>query len=465
MQQHKINIIDPQHSKNKGTLASIGEGDEKEHRKDSSCASIPQEFPQGRPSTFNSSNNILFAAKTLFDNPSAIILKQPLCTATRTDGWKNQTDERLGDQMDDKEPIEKNFLPLPSRSFAGTSLNVISCIGSLKSVATKDITNRKGTDHECFYNSQACFNFVPALNRTTRSGHGSVVGRSTTPERLHGNPVTGTPKPHEITSRYVSNNTNSFEKVMPSSQPCIDSTSFSNNCASVGSDARTFDVGSGSASTTFSFFNSDCSGKPDGQWFCKNFCSNESHVASNVASVTNIISNSPLLPSTITGKQLPCLDPITSTLKISSSVDLAKSDASNVMPSGIASQIHQLYRCMECSKKFSSSHHLLNHLRVHSGERPYKCKDCTSCFTQASSLKFHINSVHAGEKKHKCSVCSWTFARMSHLKRHELRHSKEKPYRFVISTIACQVWRSDAYVKFEALAMLFIRTAFVEPSI
>lgn len=385
------------------------------HNEDSSHTSISQEFLLGYPSTYNSSHNVNSEAKTLSVNPSTAILKQPLCAATRTDGWNDETDRM--------EPIDNNLLSSSLQSFTRTSLNVTSCIDSLKSILSKGITNEKRKDRELFCNSEACYDFVSALSETTSSRYESVVTWSApTLKRLYGNPATGTLNLHEITSKYVSNNTDSFEKCMPFLQPQINSASFLNNCASAGLD-QTSNISSTSTNTLFSFFSS----KPVGQWSCTNFCSSQSHIASSLASVTNIISsNSALLPPIFTGKQLPCLDSMTSTVKISSSVNLATSD---VMPSDVASKIHQLYRCMECNKTFSTPHHLLNHLRVHSGERPYKCKDCTSCFTQAGSLKVHMDSVHAGQKKHKCSICSWTFARMSHLKRHELRHSKEKPYR------------------------------------
>lgn len=46
-------------------------------------------------------------------------------------------------------------------------------------------------------------------------------------------------------------------------------------------------------------------------------------------------------------------------------------------------------RCRYCKKVFGSDSALQIHLRSHTGERPFKCKICSSCFTTKGNLKVH----------------------------------------------------------------------------
>ncbi|XP_034043818.1 gastrula zinc finger protein XlCGF57.1-like [Thalassophryne amazonica] len=84
--------------------------------------------------------------------------------------------------------------------------------------------------------------------------------------------------------------------------------------------------------------------------------------------------------------------------------------------------------CSYCGKTFSQNSHFKIHMMCHTGEKSFSCSECGNVFSRNGSLKKHMKT-HAGNKPFNCSECGETFKRNSHLRSHMLIHTGEKPFR------------------------------------
>uniref|UniRef100_A0A8C7ZXN9 C2H2-type domain-containing protein n=1 Tax=Oryzias sinensis TaxID=183150 RepID=A0A8C7ZXN9_9TELE len=81
--------------------------------------------------------------------------------------------------------------------------------------------------------------------------------------------------------------------------------------------------------------------------------------------------------------------------------------------------------CEICGKTLKDKYSMKQHLRIHSGVRPYICRTCGKSFTQKGNLLSHVR-IHTGEKLFCCETCGKSFTCSSNLSVHRRTHTGEK---------------------------------------
>ena len=83
--------------------------------------------------------------------------------------------------------------------------------------------------------------------------------------------------------------------------------------------------------------------------------------------------------------------------------------------------------CNICDKSFKTNEHFRQHIRSHTGEKPFLCMSCGKSFSQQGNLIKHMR-IHAGTRLFLCEICSRPFMTKGALNEHIRVHSDVKRF-------------------------------------
>lgn len=87
-------------------------------------------------------------------------------------------------------------------------------------------------------------------------------------------------------------------------------------------------------------------------------------------------------------------------------------------------QVHEIFECHSCDKKFISTNQLKRHMITHSG------KETGAQWCWFVNVSRTPDMCHCTEKRpYTCEICNRSFKRLDQVTAHKIIHSEDKPYK------------------------------------
>lgn len=91
------------------------------------------------------------------------------------------------------------------------------------------------------------------------------------------------------------------------------------------------------------------------------------------------------------------------------------------MSTHVQTHTNHKYECEQCGAILKSKLGFYQHMRLHTGERPYRCEHCGQTFAASSRRSYHIQTKHFKSQivlRHECTLCPAKFKLPSKLRLH-----------------------------------------------
>ncbi|XP_028845375.1 zinc finger protein Pegasus isoform X2 [Denticeps clupeoides] len=116
-------------------------------------------------------------------------------------------------------------------------------------------------------------------------------------------------------------------------------------------------------------------------------------------------------------------------------VDVHLDESSSILVDGFERTYDGKLKCRYCNYATRGTARLIEHIRIHTGEKPHRCHLCPFASAYERHLEAHMRS-HTGEKPYKCELCSFRCSDRSNLSHHRRRRHKLLPMKGARSSLS-----------------------------